>query len=99
MLPEITVGILIGTAFALGLCGGKRLGKTKRMTMITQFLFQAMKDRQTAILTKMGVYQQPQLFIAKRVSPIGSGVLCFNDSLEHLARLGVLVQAIAVRRK
>lgn len=57
--------------------------------MITQVLFQAMKARSDSVLAKMGLYL-PQVTIGRCVSPIGSGLLCFNDSLEHLARIGRL---------
>lgn len=60
--------------------------------MITQVLFSAMKARSDSVLTKMGLYL-PQVTIGRCVSPIGSGLLCFNDSLEHLERIGKLAAA------
>ena len=65
--------------------------------MITQFLFQAMKDRSNAVLAKMGVYQ-PQITIGRSESPIGSGILCFNDTLGHLERIGILAKSRRIVR-
>ena len=82
------ISFFICLAFILGKTVGVSFKKGKQ-NMITQFLFQSMKARSNAVLTKMGVYQ-PQVAIGRCVSPIGSGLLCFNDSLEHLARIGRL---------
>lgn len=60
--------------------------------MIAKDLYQAMKARSDSVLAKMGVYV-PQVTVGGCVSPIGSGLLCFNDTLEHLERIGILAKA------
>lgn len=85
------ISFFICLAFILGKTVGVSFKKGKQ-NMITQFLFQSMKARSNAVLTKMGVYQ-PQITIGRSESPIGSGLLCFNDSLEHLERIGKLAAA------
>ena len=87
-MKTIFVSFSVCLAFILGTSVGKAV-KKGRLDMITQALFQAMKSHNEAILAKMGVYL-PQVTIGRCVSPIGSGILCFNDSLEHLERIGKL---------
>lgn len=90
MIPFL-ISFFICLAFILGITIGRGFKKGKQ-NMITQFLFQAMKAQSNAVLTKMGVYQ-PQITIGRSESPICSGLLCFNDSLEHLARIGLLAKS------
>lgn len=85
------ISFFICLAFILGKTVGVSFKKGKQ-NMITQFLFQAMKARSNDVLTKMGVYQ-PEITIGRSESPIGKGVLCFNDSLKHLVRIGLLAQS------
>ncbi len=65
--------------------------------MIAKDLYQAMKARSDSVLTKMGVYQ-PQITIGRSESPIGSGILCFNDTLGHLERIGILAKSRRIVR-
>ena len=82
------ISFIVCLAFILGTTVEKGFKKGK-MDMITQYLFLAIKSHEEAILAKMGVWL-PQITIGRSVSPIGSGILCFNDSLGHLERIGKL---------